>query len=495
MQTMVSTAGSALVQPPAAEAVAGEIETMEPDSLRTGAKAGPWIVERELGRGGMGAVYGVVHEEIGKRAALKVMHRRLISGTSAERILLEAKVVNQVGHPNIVDIFETGALEDGRPYIVMERLEGMPLSFRADEGKILPDQVIGILLQVCDALIAAHAANVVHRDLKLDNIFLTDNADDPAMPRVKLLDWGIAKVISNDVRHTIDGQLVGTPQYLAPEQARGAAVSPQTDVYSLGVMAYELFLEQLPFEAETSAEIMAMHLRALPPTPSELWPDIPPTLEHLLLGMLAKCPDARPSMLTVAHTLELVRGDLQARKQVVPAERTSVRAATVLPVLRKSSRHDCANGFSPTEPAAWPENRRHWHVAIGALAVAASATMFVLTRPAERAAAAAPKQAAVEQVTAGDPGDPGTAIGESAALAPEAAAIAEVPAADVARVGDDATADTTLADAGDATTSQPAVHRHHHTKRARGHAARRRAPVKPRRSQPIDPDGTLDPYR
>ena len=158
MQTMVSTAGSALVQPPAAEAVAGEIETMEPDALRTGAKAGPWIVERELGRGGMGAVYGVVHEEIGKRAALKVMHRRLISGTSAERILLEAKVVNQVGHPNIVDIFETGALEDGRPYIVMERLEGMPLSFRADEGKILPDQVIGILLQVCDALIAAHAS-------------------------------------------------------------------------------------------------------------------------------------------------------------------------------------------------------------------------------------------------------------------------------------------------------------------------------------------------
>ena len=98
---------------------------------------------------------------------------------------------------------------------------------------------------------------------------------------MKLLDWGIAKIISTDVRHTIEGQLVGTPQYLAPEQARGAAVSPQTDVYSLGVMAYELFLEQLPFEAETSAEIMAMHLRATPPPPSELWPDIPPGLENL----------------------------------------------------------------------------------------------------------------------------------------------------------------------------------------------------------------------
>jgi serine/threonine-protein kinase len=294
MQTMVSTAGGpaqvAPIEPP----------SEAPDDLLPGSMAGPWRVERELGRGGMGSVYAVHHEEIGKRAALKVMHSRLVTKQSAERMLVEARVVNQVGHPNIVDIFETGTLPDGRPYIVMERLEGVPLAVRADEGKILPDQVIAILLQVCDALIAAHAAGVVHRDLKLDNVFLIDNPDDPAHPRVKLLDWGIAKVITTDVKHTVEGQLVGTPQYLAPEQARGAAVSAATDVYSLGVMAYELFLEQLPFEAETSAEIMAMHLRALPPPPSELWPDIPPSLEHLLLAMLAKCPEARPSMLTVA---------------------------------------------------------------------------------------------------------------------------------------------------------------------------------------------------
>src|SRR3954464_13947418 len=199
MQTMVSTAGAALANPLRAQRA-------DSDDMRAGDKAGPWIVERELGRGGMGSVYAVTHEDIGKKAALKVMHRRLITSSSAERIVQEARVVNQVGHPNIVDIFETGSLPDGRPYIVMERLEGVPLSFRADEGKILPDQVIGILLQVCDALIAAHAANVVHRDLKLDNISLTDTPDDPAQPRVKLLDWGIAKDISTDVRHTIEGQ-------------------------------------------------------------------------------------------------------------------------------------------------------------------------------------------------------------------------------------------------------------------------------------------------
>src|SRR5690349_2428054 len=123
MRTMVSTAGAGL--PPAPQ---GD------DVLRPGSKAGPWLVERELGRGGMGAVYAVVHEEIGKRAALKVVHRRLMPGFHCDRMLLEAQVVNQVGHPNIVDIFETGRLEDGRPYIVMERLSGQSLAVRADEG-------------------------------------------------------------------------------------------------------------------------------------------------------------------------------------------------------------------------------------------------------------------------------------------------------------------------------------------------------------------------
>jgi serine/threonine protein kinase len=484
MQTMVSTAGTAPVAAGQPGIESGS-DANEPDALEPGAKAGPWLVERELGRGGMGAVYGVVHEEIGKRAALKVMHRRLTTGSSAERILLEAKVVNAVGHPNIVDIFETGALEDGRPYILMERLEGMPLSYRADEGKILPDQVIAILLQVCDALIAAHAANIVHRDLKLDNVFLIDNADDPSQPRVKLLDWGIAKVISNDVRHTIEGQLVGTPQYLAPEQARGAAVSPQTDVYSLGVMAYELFLEQLPFEAETSAEIMAMHLRCQPPPPSELWPDIPPSLENLLLAMLAKDPDARPTMLSVAHTLELVRADLEARKQAAPIDDTPSRPASVLPPVRKSSRHDSPNGFSPTEPAEWPRTSRRWHVAVGALALTASAAMFLLTRSTDDAAAAAPKREPIVEATAAD-----TVITPTA-VAPEIT----VSDADTPVPHRAAEVIPAAASAEEATAIKPAVQRTTSVKRRHGvSSSPRNDPVRPRRIQSIDPDGTLDPY-
>ncbi|MDX2092423.1 MAG: serine/threonine-protein kinase, partial [Kofleriaceae bacterium] len=239
--------------------------TEAPDVLPPGSMAGPWRIERELGRGGMGAVYAVVHESIGKRAALKIVHRSVLSPTfNVERVLQEAKVVNCVDHPNIVDIFETGQLEDGRPYIVMERLEGQTLAARADKGRVRPELSIAILIQVSDALIAAHAARVVHRDLKLDNVFLVHNPQTPDKPSVKLLDWGIAKLIDRDVRYTIEGQLVGTPQYLAPEQARGAQVTPQTDVYSLGVMAFELFMERLPFEAETAAEIMTMHLRVPP---------------------------------------------------------------------------------------------------------------------------------------------------------------------------------------------------------------------------------------
>ncbi len=452
MQTMVSTAGGA------AQAASSEPPVEAPDELASGSKAGPWIVERELGRGGMGAVYGVHHDEIGKRAALKIMHRRLVTKASAERMLVEARVVNQVAHPNIVDIFETGTLEDGRPYIVMERLEGVPLAVRADEGKILPHEVIPILLQVCDALIAAHAAGVVHRDLKLDNVFLIDNPDDPRNPKVKLLDWGIAKVISTDVRHTIEGQLVGTPQYLSPEQARGIEVTPQTDVYSLGVMAYELFLEQLPFEAETSAEIMAMHLRATPPAPSELWPEIPRGLETLLLAMLAKDPDARPSMLTVAHALEIVRDELDRRRS---------GAVTPVPEPRISRKLSAPHALAPTE-LAMLERRRPWQFVIGALAIAAAATMFVITRDSDSAAATPPAASLVGATTPKVP--------QLAPPVPEPIRVAPVVAAPPVVL---------------VSAPVPRAPSHPHAT----HHASRKAPVTPRRAQPLDPDGTLDPYR
>ncbi len=484
-----------------------------PDVLLSGFKCGPWVIEREIGRGGMGAVYAVVHEDIGKRAALKIVHRRLLTPAfNIDRVMLEAKVVNAVGHPNIVDIFETGKLEDGRPYVVMERLEGQPLSFRADEGKILPDEVIAILLQVCDALIAAHAANIVHRDLKLDNVFLVDNVDDPRTPKVKLIDWGIAKVINHDVRHTVEGQLVGTPQYLSPEQARGADVTAQSDVYSFGVMAYELFLEQLPFEAETSAEIMAMHIRAIPPAPSELWPDIPAQLEDLLLLALAKNPDNRPTMLDVARRLESVRAELILRQQRQLEIETGVVALadgsgpfprptagggsgrTRLPsdggpqlrlgtdgLPTEGRRRKSSAGLAQTEPAEsldgqWQPTRKRWQFAVGAAALVASAMMFLFTRSGDmQLADAAPIPEQVSD-TQGLPS--ALPIPRSAPeLAPSA------PPNIAAVVMASATTQTTTRIPSPRVTAAQRV-------------STRKAPAVPRRAAArIDPNGTIDPYQ
>jgi serine/threonine-protein kinase len=496
MKTMVSTAGSGL------PGVLGSSDVLMP-----GAKAGPWVVERELGRGGMGAVYAVVHEEIGKRAALKVVHQRLlVSGFNCDRMLLEAKVVNQVGHPNIVDIFETGRLADGRPYIVMERLDGQALNARAEDGKLLPDLVIAILLQICDG--APHAAGVVHRDLKLDNVFLVDNPEAPATPKVKLLDWGIAKVLSHDVKHTIEGQLVGTPQYLAPEQARGQLVTPQTDVYSLGVMAYELFLEQLPFEAETAAEVMAMHLRSIPPPPGELWPDIPPQLEDLLLAMLAKLPDHRPTMLEVARRLEAVRAELADRCHAL--ERPTPRRTTATPIrTSKPIRVISTAGLAQTELAAQRTGTKRWQFALGAGALAASAMLFWISRVGDRAASAATTMspAAIPEVDrVMMPPAPGAAVGGAISTSslisrpasrslvsdlehrPDGAAgsaatqglLRPIAAAARAELVSVTPSPTVRITSPKPTTSRP--------------APARRSPVAPRRGTKVDPDGTFDPY-
>lgn len=226
-------------------------------------------------------------------------------------------------------------------------------------------------------------------------MFLVDNAEDPAAPKVKLLDWGIARVLGHQVRHTLEGMLVGTPQYVSPEQARGAEVTAQTDVYSLGVMAYELFTEQLPFEADTSAELLVMHLRALPPIPSELWPDIPPELEGLLLRMLAKHPDQRPTMCEVAGGLAVVRAELARRCSAVRTRSQELVAPQPEPAFAAQvARRRSYAGLALTEPASsavWrapPASRRKWQWALTATALAASALMFGFTRAADTATAA-----------------------------------------------------------------------------------------------------------
>jgi tRNA A-37 threonylcarbamoyl transferase component Bud32 len=282
--------------------------------LAPGTILGDWRVEHRIGAGGMGTVYSAVHRIIGKRAAIKVVRTELCtSPLTGERFVQEARVVNQIGHPNIVDIFHIGTLEDGRPFLVMELLTGRTLAERMAQGRLPPTEIIDVLLQMCGALGAAHTRGVIHRDLKPDNVFL---AEGQGRIHVKLLDWGIAKLMDDTALAatlTTTGMIVGTPQYVSPEQARGKHVDHRTDIYSLGTIAYELFLEGPPFVADSVADLVAMHLREPPMPPSELWPDVPVELEALLLSMLAKDPAERPSLHEVATALLRIRHELVSR--------------------------------------------------------------------------------------------------------------------------------------------------------------------------------------
>ena len=329
-----------------------------PGDFVPGTLLGDWRVEQKIGEGGMGIVYAAVHGEIGKRAALKVIrHDACSDASSAERFVQEARLVNQIGHPNIVDIFHIGRLHDGRPYLVMELLRGQTLGERIAAGRVPAGEAIELLLQICAALAAAHAHGVVHRDLKPDNVFVVDARSGPV---VKLVDWGIAKLSDTSTMSstamTRTGALVGTPQYLSPEQARGKVVDERTDLYSLGVIAYELLLEEPPFTADNVADLIAMHLREPVPPPSEVWPDIPPALERLLVGMLAKTSDQRPTLLTIMETLEEARAELAARHE---SRRHVLRTAngSIPPELALDGRMVSTSGGVPIAFATAPSGR------------------------------------------------------------------------------------------------------------------------------------------
>ncbi|HVK71801.1 MAG TPA: serine/threonine-protein kinase, partial [Kofleriaceae bacterium] len=297
----------------------GQIDTLTPGSM-----VGDWLIDGKIGQGGMGSVYAATHPVIGKRAAIKIVHAELCrSAGTVERFVQEARVVNQICHPSIVDIFDLGQLPDGRPYLVMELLRGCTLGERLAEERLSAVEGIEVLIQVADAVAAAHVHGVFHRDLKPDNIYLTDG---PRGSLVKVVDWGIAKlrdVTPQSVALTTSGMVLGTPRYVSPEQARGKELDDRTDVYSLGVIAYEVFLEGPPFVADNVAEMLAMHLREPPPPPSEVWPDIPAQLERLLLAMLAKSAADRPSLADVVTALREARVELEA----IAARRSARRVA------------------------------------------------------------------------------------------------------------------------------------------------------------------------
>jgi serine/threonine-protein kinase len=276
------------------------------DELAPGTRVSDYRIEHELGRGGMSVVYAATHLVIGKRVALKVVRSLLCAdATGRVRAILEARAVNQIAHPNIVDVYGYGQLDDGRCYLVMERLDGETLQQRMERRPLGIDECRAILLPLCDALEAAHERGVVHRDVKPANVHLMplrSGAD-----HVKLIDFGLAKLLDGESNVTLSGVVLGTPDYIAPEQARGGAVDARSDVYALGVMAFEMLAQRLPFSGNSTRELLRRHIEEAPPRLRELSPSSPRALEALLVAMLAKDPSARPSLGEVRRVLVELR--------------------------------------------------------------------------------------------------------------------------------------------------------------------------------------------
>src|SRR5947207_6266190 len=262
---------------------------------------GKYRLEERLGGGGMGTVYRATHLLIDRQVALKVLSQRFVGDeTAQQRFRREARAAGRMQHPNAVTVTDFGATGDGYFYIVMELLEGRTLrDLLAREAPLDPARAVSIMLQASAAVGAAHQAGLIHRDLKPANIFIEQRSNLPAV--VKVLDFGVAKFVveeHDDEYKTLTqvGAIIGTPRYMSPEQCSGAApLTPASDVYSLGIILYEMLTGAVPFSAETPLAVALKQVSEPPRPPSEIVPSIPPELERVVLHALVKEPRARPA--------------------------------------------------------------------------------------------------------------------------------------------------------------------------------------------------------
>jgi eukaryotic-like serine/threonine-protein kinase len=324
--------------------------------------AGRYRLEARLGEGGMGVVYRARHVLIDRVVALKLIRPDLRGETHLRAWMLrEARAANRVDHAHIVQIHDVGETEEGELYLVMEYLVGAALSAECAKGPMPVERAVDVIEQMCAALARAHDLGVVHRDLKSDNIMLTVQGG--RRDFVKILDFGLA-ALTRDARLAPKGAVFGTPEYMAPEQARGEDATALCDLYSLGVLFFEMLTGQLPFRSNDRETLLEMQRTAAPPRPSSQRADIPPQAEAIILRLLEKDASRRfrdghhlqeelkafqrslPSKL-----LETPQGDAPAAPQPPPPAPTAgvqewgTRAANYQRILSRAY----PNGRVPTE--------------------------------------------------------------------------------------------------------------------------------------------------
>lgn len=290
-----------------------------PDKLVGCMLAERYMVQEKIGEGGMGTVYLAEDTKLGKKVALKVLPKYLAAMPSVtQRFVQEAKVAPRIEHENVIDVTDLGTTPDGIPFFVMEYLKGIDLYQAMGSGAGgWTKRNAEIMLQVCRALSAAHEKGVIHRDMKPENVFLPERSDGSVF--VKLLDFGVAKLLEHarvleedenrvlitetltDARMTQAGVIMGTPAYMAPEQAKGADVDHRADIYAVGTIMYEMVCGAVPFEPEgyegmmRARMILEMQVSAEPAPPGKRRPDLklPPDLEAVIMKALRKNPDER----------------------------------------------------------------------------------------------------------------------------------------------------------------------------------------------------------
>ena len=346
--------GSSAREPGACEA--DRIDRVPRNDPLLGVSVGSYRIARKIGQGGMGQVYRAVQPAIGSRVAIKVLSQECAAQRElVERFFAEARAVNMIRHEHIVNVLDLALFPDGRPYIVMEYLEGRPLSALIQEHGPAPLAVAcAILREVLSALEAAHAKGIVHRDLKPDNIFVS-----PA-GHAKVLDFGIAKLQPNVAEvqaGTRTGSLLGTPHYMSPEQALGRSVDARSDLYSIGVILYESLTGRRPFDAPSLYELLRQQVEADPPAPSTLRPDLPLGMQAVIARALAKDPRQRyQSAREFAHAIETGTPALSSIESDIRSNNAAPQQWSA-PSLATAIRAPGRSAVSPVTPGSYVQDQ------------------------------------------------------------------------------------------------------------------------------------------